>query len=129
MKTKTDNKISPEAVKAANLRAFVQEPCAMEQLKASKAYILWEKSIDAPNRLTRDEKDWLARSFTDNVFSSKQNVIHIGGWELTFPAAKHYLVQDEPGSRTWREYRAFDKTSLREALYGIGKIMDFPDGK
>jgi len=128
MKTKK-NKIDTEAVKTANLRAFVQEPCTMEQLKASKAYILWEKSIDTPNKLTRAEKDWLAGEFMSNVFNRKQNVIHLGGWELTFPTAKHYLVQDEPGSRTWREYRAFDKTSLREALYGIGKIMDFPDGK
>ena len=129
MKTNTDNKISTEAIKIANLRTFVQEPCSMEQLKASKAYILWEKSIDTPNKLTRAEKDWLARNFTDNVFCRKQNVIHIGGWELTFPTAKHYLVQEEPGSRTWREYRAFDKTSLREAMYGIGKIMEFPDSK
>lgn len=129
MKTNTDNRISPEAVKAANLRAFVQEPCATEQLKASKAYILWEKSIDTPNKLTRAEKDWLAREFTGNVFNRKQNVIHIGGWELTFPTAKRYLVQEEPGSRTWREYGAFDKTSLREALYGIGRITDFPDVK
>lgn len=126
MKTK-NNKIDTEAVKTANLRAFVQEPCTMEQLKASKAYILWEKSIDTPSGLTRAEKDWLAREF--NVFSGRQNVIHIGGWELTFPTAKHYLVQDGPGSRTWREYKAFDKTSLREALYGIGKIMEFPDGR
>lgn len=128
MKTK-NNKIDTEAVKTANLRAFVQEPCTMEQLKASKAYILWEKSIDTPSKLTRAEKDWLAREFASNVFNRKQNVIHLGGWELTFPTAKHYLVQDEPGSRTWREYKAFDKTSLREALYGIGKIMDFPNEK
>lgn len=128
MKTKT-NKIDTEAVKTANLRAFVQEPCTVEQLKASKAYILWEKSIDTPSKLTRAEKDWLAREFTSNVFNRKQNVIHLGGWELTYPTTKHYLVQDEPGSRTWREYRAFDKTSLREALYGIGKIMDFPNEK
>ena len=126
MKTKT-NKTNTEAVKAANLRTFVQEPCTKEQLKASKAYILWEKSIDTPNKLTRAEKDWLAREFTSNVFNRRQNVIHLGGWELTYPTTKHYLVQDEPGSRTWREYRAFDKTSLREALYGIGKIMEFPD--
>lgn len=128
MKTKK-NKIDTEAVKTANLRAFVQEPCTMEQLKASKAYILWEKSIDTPSKLTRAEKDWLVREFTSNVFNRKQNVIHLGGWELTYPTAKHYLVQDEPGSRTWREYKAFDKTSLREALYGIGKIMDFPNEK
>lgn len=126
MKTKK-NTTNTEAVKTANLRAFVEKPCTMEQLKASKAYILWEKSIDTPSRLTRAEKDWLAREFTSNVFNRKPNVIHLGGWELTYPTAKHYLVQDEPGSRTWREYRAFDKTSLREALYGIGKIMDFPD--
>lgn len=128
MKTKR-NTIDTEAVKAASLRAFVQEPCSKEQLKASKAYILWEKSIDTPNRLTRAEKDWLARKFTSNVFNRKPNVIHIGGWELTYPTAKRYLVQEEPGSRTWREYRAFDKTSLREAIYGIGKIIEFPDGK
>lgn len=129
MKTNTNNKINPEALKIANLRAFVQEPCTMEQLKSSKAYILWEKSIDTPNKLTRAEKDWLAREFAHNVLSRKYNVIHVRGWALTFPTAKRYLVQYESGSRTWTEYRAFDKTSLREALYGIGKIIEFPEEK
>lgn len=128
MKTKK-NKIDTEAIKVANRRPFVSEYTPIDTVKFTKAYTLWEKSIDTPNKLTRAEKDWLAKNFTDNVFNRKQNVIHIGGWELTFPTTKHYLVQDEPGSRTWREYRAFDKTSLREALYGIGKIIDFPDGK
>lgn len=70
-------------------------------------------------KLTRKEKDMLASS----VFYSF-GVIKMGGWAFDFrPYVKRYLVKQYDG---WREYRAFDKTSLKKMLFGkIEKIVEF----
>lgn len=122
-------KVNP--VKNANLWVFVNwEPSSMEKLKASKAYQLWEKSIDDPKSLTRDEKDWIAREFTGNIHNCSGNCIPLGGWMMRFPTAKKYLVQDRYSMRNFRVYYAFDKTSLRKALgSGAGKILEYPEKK
>lgn len=46
-----------ETMKTVNLYPFTDKPCPVDELKESKAYRLWEKSIKDPKSLTRDEKD------------------------------------------------------------------------
>lgn len=115
-----------EALRLANIFPFVEKPCDFEEAKASKAYVLWEKSVTDPRSLTREEKDWLFERFCCNVRSSAPNVIHVGGWRIAYPTAKRFLVQDRYDWRAWREYAAFDKTSIRRFLKWCGEIIEYP---
>ena len=120
------NKERIETMKRVNLYPFVDKPCDIEQLKASKAYILWEKSIEDPKSLTRDEKDWLASKFNEQTFYTVGNGISNMGWRLIFPTAKKYLVQDDYDCRKYRIYYGFDKTSVREATGNKkGEILEY----
>lgn len=125
---KNDEQQIKENMKTANLWVFVNwEPASHESLKASKAYALWEKSIDDPKSLTREEKDWLADKFIDSAYSASGNCIPSGGWMMRFPTAKRYLVQDAYSTRDYRVYYAFDKTSLRSRLgREAGVILEYP---
>lgn len=115
-----------EALRLANIFPFVEKPCGFDEMKASKAYVLWEKSVTDSKSLTREEKDWLFEQFCYNVRSSNANVIHVGGWSIAFPTAKKFLVQSPDNWRNWRMYMAFDKTSIRSFLRGCGEIMEYP---
>lgn len=115
-----------EALRLANIFPFVERPCGFDEMKASKAYVLWEKSVTDPKSLTREEKDWLFEQFCYNVRTDAPNVIHIGGWRIAYPTAKKFLVQSADSWRNWRLYMAFDKTSVRRFLRGCGEIMDYP---
>lgn len=122
---KNDEQIKKN-MKTANLWVFVKwEPSSTESLKASRHYALWEKAIDNPEKLTREEKDWLAAKFIE---CGSMNIVKLGGWAMCFPTAKKYLVQDKYDMRSWRMYSAFNKTSLRKALYGAcGQIAEYPE--
>lgn len=102
---------------------FVDEPCAMEQLKASKAYILWEKSVADPKTLSRSEKDWLAKEFRHSI--GLPNAISVGGWRIVFPTAKKYLMQDQDSPRTYHVCYGFDRASVRTAAMNMkGEIVE-----
>ena len=126
MTFKEQNRI--DTLKTTNLWVFVQhEPMLIDNVKKSKAYMLWEKSIANPKSLTRDEKDWIAEKFTESSYNTQGNCIPLGGWMMRFPTAKKYLIQDEYRPRNYTVYYAFDKTSLRKALMNRhGIIMEYP---
>ena len=120
-----------DAMKTANLWVFVKwEPQPIENVKQSRAYMLWEKSIKNPKSLTRDEKDWLAEKFNGSCYNTEGNCIPLGGWMMRFPTAKKYLVQDKYEYKRYTLRYAFDKTSLRKALYGeAGEILEYNKNK
>lgn len=102
---------------------FVDEPRPMEELKRSKAYVLWEKSVTDPKSLTRPEKDWLAKEFIGSM--GLPNAISVGGWRIVFPTAKKYLLQDQYDTRGYRVYYGFDRASVRTATYNTrGEIVE-----
>lgn len=115
-----------EALRLVNIFPFVDEPRNFEEVKASKAYVLWEKSVTDPKSLTREEKDWLFEQFCYNTRTDAPNVIHVGGWRIAYPTAKKFLVQSADSWRNWRLYMAFDKTSVRRFIRGCGEIMEYP---
>lgn len=115
-----------ETMKTVNLYPFTDNPCPVEDLKGSKAYRLWEKSIENPKSLTRDEKDWIAREFMSQSFYAVGNGLSVRGWRLIFPTAKKYLVQEEGSPRRYYAYYGFDKTSVREATMNRrGEIIEY----
>ena len=120
-----------ENMKTANIWVFVNwEPQSFENIKGSRTYVLWEKSITDPGTLTREEKDWLAAEFVRcSVTYGSGNVICLGGWAMRFPTARKFLVNYKYDGGTWHEKYAFDKTSLRKALYQVNHIMEFPGGE
>ena len=126
MTFKEQNRI--DTLKTTNLWVFVEhEPALIDNVKKSKAYMLWEKSIANPKSLTRDEKDWIAEKFTESSYNTQGNCIPLGGWMMRFPTAKKYLVQDEYSPKNYTVHYAFDKTSLRKALMNRhGIIMEYP---
>ena len=108
-----------------NIFPFVGKPCEFDKIKTSKAYILWEKSVTNPKSLTREEKDWLFEQF---CYTETPNVIRIGGWKITYPTTKMFLVQSADNWRDWRVYSAFDKTSIRnhfKFVGGCGEIIEY----
>lgn len=115
-----------EALQKVSIFPFVEKPCEFEKIKTSKAYILWEKSVTDPKSLTREEKDWLFEQF---YYNGTLNAIRIGGWAITYPTAKKFLVQSADNWREWKLYFAFDKTSIRNNFKfagGCGEIMEYP---
>ena len=115
-----------ETMKTVNLYPFTDNPCPVEDIKESKAYKLWEKSIVDPKSLTRDEKDWIAREFASQAFYTVGNGVSVRGWRLIFPTAKKYLVQEEGSPRRYYVYYGFDKTSVREATMNRrGEIIEY----
>ena len=129
MKTGEKKSVPIEALRLANIFPFVENPCGFDEVKVSKAYVLWEKSVTDPKSLTREEKDWLFEQFCYNVRTDAPNVIHVGGWRIAYPTAKRFLVQDRYNWRSWRDYAAFDRTSTRRFLRGCGEIIEYPKHK
>lgn len=120
-----NNKIA--IIKNQNKWVFTKwDPISAEGLHACKAFILWEKSIENPKALTREEKDWIARQFNSCTYFPHSSVICVGGWALKFPTVKKYLVNFKDDRSSWYEYYAFDKMSLRHALLNVKHIMEFP---
>jgi hypothetical protein len=115
--------VSIDDLRQRHVYPFVDEPRPMEELRRSKAYVLWEKSVTDPKSLTRLEKDWLAKEFIDSM--GLPNAISVGGWRIVFPTAKKYLLQDQYDMREYRVYYGFDRASVRHATYNTrGEIVE-----
>ena len=91
----------------------------LESLKDSKVYILRQK-VNDNGKLSRDEKNWITREVRNTYFN---NAIPLMGWCFDFSdILKTFIVKQHGG---WTEYKAVDKTSLREMLFGrIDKIIE-----
>lgn len=77
----------------------------LEELQDTFAYKIMEK-LNNNEKLTREEKNKLCYDI-DNGIVKRQ------GWCFNFrPHLKSFVAKDKYGD--WREYYAFDKTSLRE---------------
>ncbi len=88
----------------------------LDTLKDTKAYKIRAK-INRGEKLTREEKNILA------FCGSYRHSIPVMGWMFDFAdVLKTYLVKRYG---QWNEYRAFDKTALRKALFGrIDRIVE-----
>lgn len=93
----------------------------LESLKDSKVYIL-RKKINDNGKLSRDEKNWI----TEHVNNSNayfKYAIPLMGWCFDFSDILKTFIVKQYGS--WTEYKAVDKTSLREMIIGrIDKIVE-----
>lgn len=94
----------------------------LDTLKSSKVYQLREK-VNAGEKLSRDEKNWIVENVNRNSYFNFKNAILLGGYRFDFSdILKTYIVK-QYGS--YQEYRAIDKTSLRAIIYGrIDKIIE-----
>lgn len=82
----------------------------LENFKDTLPYIVKLKLLQR-QKITREEKDKIVSSLFFN-----NGVIQMGGWAFNFCGfMKTYLVKQYD---SWREYRAFDKTSLKKILHG-----------
>lgn len=82
----------------------------LENFKDTLPYIVKLKLLQR-KRITREEKDRIVS------YAGFQNgIIKQGGWVFDFRGFMKTYIVKQYGS--WREYRAFDKTSLRKILYG-----------
>lgn len=93
---------------------FVQhEVPKLEMLKNSKVYQLREK-LNNGEKLARAEKDWITEAVNQNIFF--KNAVPLHGYRFSFEdVLRTYLVKQWGG---WREYKAIDKTGLRNFIYG-----------
>ena len=92
----------------------------LENLQGSKVYNLRLK-LNNNGKLNREEKDWITEQVNHNIYF--RSVIPLLGWRFDFfDVLKTFLVR-QYGS--WSEYRAIDKTALRNTLFGrIEKIVE-----
>ena len=92
----------------------------LDTLKDSKVYILRQK-VNDNGKLSRDEKNWITKQVNSNVYF--KYAIPLMGWCFDFSdILKTFIVKQYGG---WTEYKAIDKTSLREMLIGrIDKIVE-----
>ena len=92
----------------------------LDTLKDSKVYILRQK-VNDNGKLSRDEKNWITKHVNSNVCF--KYAIPLMGWCFDFSdILKTFIVKQYGG---WTEYKAIDKTSLREMLIGrIDKIVE-----
>lgn len=111
---------SKRTTKIIALPFVTHEIPALETLKDSYVYQLREK-LNKGEKMNREEKNWLARAIRDSSYF--KNGVALLGYRFDFKdVLKTFLVKQYD---SWKEYKAPDKTSLRNALYGrIEKIVE-----
>lgn len=93
---------------------------ALEALKESKAYILRTK-LNGGGRLDRAERNWLTESVNRNTYF--KDAVPLQGWRFDFSDILRTFLVNQYGQ--WTEYKATDKTALRNILFGnIIKIVE-----
>ncbi len=91
----------------------------LEELKGTQAYILRTRLNDN-GRLSREEKNWITRRVNDNAYFKFS--IPVLGWRFDFSDVLNTYLVRQYGR--WQEYKATDKTALRNILYGkVEKIV------
>ncbi len=91
----------------------------LEDLQDTKAYILRTRLNDN-GRLNREEKNWITKMVNDNAYF--KFAIPVFGWMFDFSDVLNTYLVSQYGR--WQEYKAVDKTALRNILFGkIDKIV------
>ncbi len=93
---------------------------ALDALKNSMVYIL-RKKIDAGDKLTREEKNWITEKVNTNSYF--KSAIPLQGYRFDFSdTLRTYLVKQYG---QYHEYKAIDRTGLRAILHGrIDNIIE-----
>ena len=92
----------------------------LENLKNCDVYILRQK-VNDNGKLSRDEKNWITKQVNSNGYF--KYAIPLMGWCFDFSDILKTFIVKQYGS--WTEYKAIDKTSLREMIIGrIDKIIE-----
>lgn len=95
----------------------------VENFEGAKVYEI-RKKLDVGNKLSREEKNWVAEKLNNNLYS--KTAIPLMGWLFSFDdVVKKYWVK-QYGQIT--ERYAMDKTSIRATTYGrIDQIVEIPN--
>lgn len=92
----------------------------LDALKGSKVYILREK-LNNGGQMNREEKDWLTEKVNSNTYF--KSAVPLQGWRFDFSDILRTYIVKQYGH--WAEYKATDKTALRNFLYGrIDNILE-----
>lgn len=92
----------------------------LQNLQETNVYKLRVKVING-EKLNRHEKDWITERVNRNTYF--RNAVPLSGWKFDFSSVlKTFVVKQY---NQWSEYKAVDKTALRNMLYGrIDKIVE-----
>lgn len=95
----------------------------VENFVGAKVYEIRRK-LDAGDRLSREEKNWVAENLNNNLYS--KTAIPLMGWLFSFDdVVKKYWVKQYGQIH---ERYAMDKTSIRATTYGkIDQIVEIPN--
>ena len=118
LKIKIKNKMDMGTAIATKFVAW--EVPTLEALKGSKVYILREK-LNNGGQMNREEKDWLTEEVNSNTYF--KSAVPLQGWMFDFSDILRTFIVKQYGH--WAEYKATDKTALRNFLYGrIDSIVE-----
>ena len=96
-----------------------KEDAVFANVESSKAYEL-RKKLNAGEKLTRNEKDWVTKSVNTNFFFKK--AVPVMGWKVDFSDVLYEFIINQYGSYYSRW--ACDKTSIRNTECGkIDRII------
>jgi hypothetical protein len=95
----------------------------LENLKNTFAYQLHEK-LERGEKLTRDDKDFAFRQIHTNIYSKAGIALH--GWMFNYQEwlNEYWIEFDYGGNLVYERYFAFDKTSIRNELDHISRIVE-----
>ena len=106
-----------------NVRQFAFHDRVSKTKPTHERLDAYMEKLNAGGTLTRDEKDALVGRFY-GAFGQRDGArLKYMGWVWDFTSyTKEYLVYQYG---QWHSYRAFDKTSLRKAIYGrVDRIVE-----
>ena len=120
-KKEASKELSETDMRTAIATKFVNwEVPTLDELKGSKVYILREK-LNNGGRMNREEKDWLTEKVNSNTYF--KSAVPLQGWKFDFSDILRTYIVKQYGH--WTEYKATDKTALRNFLYGrIDNIVE-----
>ena len=92
----------------------------LDTLQDSKVYRLRHK-LNNGGKMNREEKDWLTEKVNSNTYF--KSAVPLQGWRFDFSDILRTYIVKQYGH--WAEYKATDKTALRNFLYGrIDSIVE-----
>lgn len=96
----------------------------LDTLQDSKVYRLRHK-LNNGGKMNREEKDWLTHNVNFNTFF--KSAVPLQGWRFDFSDVLRTYLVSQYGQ--WTEYKAADKTALRNVIYGrVDNIVELQNG-